>query len=77
MELSAASSHDRPPQVQLHAAELIKFRDERRTLVFTLAGGEKLEGAVRWFDDSAIHIVLSDRNELTVFKHSILYYQAA
>jgi RNA chaperone Hfq len=65
------------PVVLLHSAELIKFRDERRTIVFTLTGGEKIEGAIRWFDEMAIHITLADRNELTIFKHAILYYQGA
>ncbi|GAB4452720.1 MAG: hypothetical protein OHK0029_04160 [Armatimonadaceae bacterium] len=73
--MSPMSSSERQPAVQLHASELIKYRDERRTLRFTLIGGETLEGAVRWFDDAAIHVVLADRNEITLFKHAILFYQ--
>lgn len=65
------------PTVLLHSAELIKFRDERRTIVFTLVGGDKIEGAIRWFDEVAIHVALADRSELTIFKHAILYYQGA
>jgi len=77
MEGGASSSHDRAPGVALHAAELIKFRDERKTLLFTLISGETIEGFVRWFDDTAIHVALGgpDRAEATLFKHAIIRYQ--
>ncbi len=78
MEGAAASSRDRAFEVQLHNAELIKFRDERKILTIVLTGGETLEGFVRWFDDQAIHLVVggSERSETTVFKHAIVRYQA-
>ena len=77
MEGAATSSHDRTFEVQLHNAELIKFRDERKTLTFVLTSGETLEGFVRWFDDHAVHVVISgpERSETTVFKHAITRYQ--
>ncbi len=76
MDVAAVGSGDRYPQVQQHSSELIRFRDERRSLVFALQGGETIEGSVRWFDDHTIHIVTADRDELTVYKHAVLYYKA-
>ncbi len=77
MEGAAASSHDRTFEVQLHNAELIKFRDERKILTVVLTNGDTVEGFVRWFDDQAVHLVISgpDRSETTVFKHAIVRYQ--
>ncbi len=77
MEGAAASSHDRAFEVQLHNAELIKFRDERKILTVVLTNGDTLEGFVRWFDDQAIHLVVGgpERNGTTVFKHAIARYQ--
>lgn len=78
MEISPSGGNERQPHVLLHAAELIKFRDERKTLQFTLTNGATIEGAVRWFDEHAIHVVTTaDRSELTLFKHAILFYRAA
>ena len=77
MEGAAASSRDRVMPVQQHVGELIKFRDERKTLRFTLISGDVVEGVVRWFDDNALHITLADRNEITLFKHAVSYYAAA
>ena len=74
MEGAAASSRDRSVTVQQHVGELIKFRDERKTLRFTLTSGEPLEGVVRWFDDETMHIVTADRSEITLFKHAVLFY---
>lgn len=71
MDSDASRNAPSPPLI----AELIKFRDERKLLTFTLLGGETREGAVRWFDDNAIHIVTPEREELTLFRHAILYYR--
>lgn len=76
MEGAASTSGDRLPSIHLHTAELIKYRDERKSLVFTVLGGDSLEGFIRWFDDEAIHLVEPDRNEVTLFKHSVLFYRA-
>ena len=75
MEGGSSTSSDRSPAVLQHTAELIKYRDERKTLQFTLVGGESLEGVIRWFDEEAIHIVGPERTEATVFKHAIAYYR--
>ena len=77
MEGAAASSYDRNPPILLSASEMIRFRDERKTLHFTLTGGQSIEGAVRWFDAETVHLVTADRSEVTVQKHAILYYGVA
>jgi hypothetical protein len=68
-----------PPDTEIpvppHIAELSRFRDDRKTLSFMLLGGETQLGMVRWFDDQAIHIVTPDREEMTLFRHAILYYR--
>ncbi len=76
MEGAAATSRDRAVPVLQHVGELIKFRDERKTLRFTLLDGNVVEGVIRWFDDEAVHIVTSNRDEITLFKHSVSYYGA-
>jgi hypothetical protein len=65
-----------PSTVSPLIEELVRFRDERRMLTFTLIGGEKIEGAVRWFDGEAIHIVTPSRDEVTLFRSSVLYYHS-
>jgi sRNA-binding regulator protein Hfq len=55
--------------------ELIKYRDNRTPLVVTLQSGETLEGAIRWCDHLAMHLVQADRSEVTVYQHSISYYR--
>jgi RNA chaperone Hfq len=77
MDVVPTSSNERPIHVAQHTAELIKFRDERKTLVFLLTNGERLEGAVRWFDEDTIHVVTAGREEITLFKHAIISYRAA
>lgn len=67
---------DQENSVLLHTAELIKYRDERKSLKFTLTTGMELEGVIRWFDHEAIHLVAPDRTEITLFKHAIVLYQA-
>jgi sRNA-binding regulator protein Hfq len=77
MDLSPGPRNENPIHIPNHVQELIKFRDERKPLVFQLTNGEKIEGAVRWFDDATIHIVTFERNEMTLFRHAILYYRPA
>jgi RNA chaperone Hfq len=76
MDISPISGSERQPTIQRSTSEMIRFRDERRTLVFTLVNGTTLEGVVRWFDDSSIGIADADRDEMTLFKHAILYFKA-
>jgi len=56
--------------------ELIKYRDNRTALTVTLLQGETLEGAIRWYDEMALRLVLSDRSEVTVYLHAIATYRA-
>ena len=56
--------------------ELIKYRDNRTTLAVTLLSGETLEGAIRWYDDMALRLVLADRSEVTVYLHAIASYRS-
>lgn len=74
MEIGSSHSGDRHPNIQLHTAELIKYRDERKSVRFVLVGGETLQGVIRWFDDYVVHIADSERNEITLFKHAIVHY---
>lgn len=68
---------DRLPPVQLSSAAMIRHRDEKTTLAFTLINGQVLVGQARWFDDTTIHIATGDGTEITVLKHAVLYYQPA
>jgi len=65
-----------PDRISLREVELIKYRDNRTTLTVTLLGGEILEGAVRWYDDKALRLVLPDRSEVTVYLHAIATYRS-
>ena len=56
--------------------ELIKYRDNRTALTVTLMSGETLEGAIRWYDEMALRLVLPDRSEATVYLHAIASYRA-
>ena len=68
---------DKLPTVQLSSAAMIRHRDEKVTLAFTLINAQVLTGQVRWYDDTTIHFVAGDGSEITLFKHAILYYRPA
>ena len=55
--------------------ELIKYRDNRTLLAVTLMNGEKMEGAIRWYDQFALRLVQADRSEVTVHLHAVAYYR--
>lgn len=74
MNIAPTGGNDRPPVVQRSDAEMIRARDERRTLSFTLTSGAVVEGVVRWYDDNTVCVADESRNEITVFKHAILHY---
>ena len=63
-------------RVSSREVELIKYRDNRTALTVTLLSGETLEGAVRWYDEMALRLVLPDRSEVTVYLHAIATYRA-
>ncbi|GEM_PF-731221 len=75
MDIVGSGGNDRASSVQRHNAEMIRYRDERKPMTFTLVDGSKLEGAIRWFDDEALCLVDANRDEVTVFKHAILHYR--
>ena len=62
-------------RVSPREAELIKYRDNRTPLTFKMMSGETLDGAIRWYDASALRLVQADRSELTVYHHAIAYYR--
>ena len=68
---------DKLPPVQLSSAAMIRHRDEKADLAFTLINAQILVGQVRWFDDNSIHIIASTGTEITLLKHAILYYNPA
>lgn len=70
-------SRDRMPTIQLSSAAMIRLRDERSNLDFSLINGQTLTGQVKWFDETTIHILTGEGAEITILKHSILYYKAA
>jgi len=75
MNIAPSGGNERFPTVKRSDAEMIRARDERRQLIFTLQNGTVIEGTVRWFDDDAICIADDNRDETTVFKHAIQYYK--
>lgn len=76
MNIAPSGGNERMPTVQRSDAEMIRARDERKPLVFTLTNASEIEGSIRWFDDNAVCVVNDDRDEITIYKHSILYFKA-
>jgi len=76
MSFGTSGGNERPAPVKRSDSEMIRARDERRSMVFTLTDGSILEGVVRWFDDEAICIGDENREETTVFKHAIRSFKA-
>lgn len=75
-ELERAKLMRNEERISPREAELIKYRDNRTALVIKLMNGETLEGAIRWYDGSALRLILSDRSEMTVYLQAIAYYKA-
>jgi len=75
MNLAPTGGNERPPAVKRNESEMIRARDERRTLVFSLTNGTTVEGVVRWFDDYAVCIADDNRDEITLYKHAVLYFK--
>lgn len=67
-------SDERVERIPLHEIEMIKYRDNRTSLLIKLVTGETLEGAIRWYDDRTLRLVRSDRSEVTVCRQAIAYY---
>lgn len=70
------SKHSRQEErISAREIELIKFRDNRTPLTVKLTTGEELLGAIRWYDERAIRLVMADRSEITVYMQAIAYYK--
>ncbi len=76
MNIAPSGGGDRFPAVQRNEAEMIRARDERRAIEFTLVNGAVMEGIIRWYDDDTICIADENRSEVTVYKHAILYFRS-
>ncbi|MBC8143404.1 MAG: RNA chaperone Hfq [Armatimonadetes bacterium] len=76
MSFGTSGGNERPAPVKRSDSEMIRARDERRSMAFTLMNGTVLEGIVRWFDEEAVCIGDENRDEITVFKHAIQSFQA-
>ena len=76
MNMAQSGGNERPPAVKRNESEMIRARDERRTLVFTLTNGTTVEGVVRWFDDDTICVADDSRDETVLMKHAVLFYKA-
>lgn len=76
-ELSRFPSTHVEERISPHESEIIKYRDNRTNLVFTLTNGEKITGAIRWYDNVSIRVVQDDRSELTLMCSAIGYYRTS
>ncbi len=76
MSFGSSGGNERPAPMKRSDSEMIRARDERRPMTFTLMDGNILEGVVRWFDDEAICIGNENRDEITVYKHAIQSFKA-
>ena len=74
-ELDRSKHQRQDERISPREIELIKFRDNRTPLVVKLTTGEQMEGAVRWYDERAIRLVMADRSEVTVYVQAIAYYR--
>jgi sRNA-binding regulator protein Hfq len=54
--------------------QMIRIRDDKKTVTFALVNGHNVVGQVLWFDGSAYH-VQSDLGEITLLKHAVLHYK--
>jgi sRNA-binding regulator protein Hfq len=54
--------------------QMIRLRDDKKTLTFTLLNGHNVVGQVLWFDSSTYH-VSTDQGELTLLKHAVMHYK--
>ncbi len=54
--------------------QMIRIRDDKKTVTFALVNGQSVVGQVLWFDSGTYH-VHSDQGELTLLKHAVLHYK--
>ena len=61
-------------RVSPREVELIRFRDAKYLIKFTLMTDEVIEGQVAWYDEISVHVVLPDKTELTIMNNVISTY---
>jgi sRNA-binding regulator protein Hfq len=54
--------------------QMIRIRDDKKTVTFALVNGQSVAGQVLWFDGHSYHIQ-SDQGEVTLLKHAVLHYK--
>ena len=60
--------------IPMSDTQMIRIRDERKTVSFALISGQVIAGQVLWFDAFAYHVG-TDQGELTVPRHAVLHYK--
>jgi sRNA-binding regulator protein Hfq len=55
--------------IPISDTQMIRIRDDRKTVSFTLINGHTLAGQVLWFDSFAYHVG-TDQGELTLPRHA-------
>lgn len=66
---------DRIIPVQISSAQMIRYRDQHDVLEFHLVNGSKVTGDVTWFDDFAYNVRSNEHGEITLPRHSVLFYR--
>ncbi|MBX9690273.1 MAG: RNA chaperone Hfq [Candidatus Obscuribacterales bacterium] len=56
-------------------AELQKMVREKRQVEMILLTGQKIRGALKWFDEQAYCIVLDDGESITLLRSAIIGYR--
>lgn len=74
MEISSQSDRNSGGRVSAREVELIRFRDGKVPVKFTLMTDEVIEGVVIWYDDISVHVVMADRSEVTIMNNVISKY---
>ncbi len=54
--------------------ELIRFRDGKVPVKFTLMTDETIEGIVLWYDEQSVHLLKPDQTEITLMNNVISMY---
>ena len=60
--------------VPLSDSQMIRIRDDKKTVSFALTNGQTIGGQVLWFDSFAYH-VSTDQGELTIPRQAVLHYK--
>ena len=60
--------------VPLSDTQMIRVRDDKKSVAFALVNGQTVIGQVLWFDSFAYQ-VSGDQGELTIPRHAVLHYK--